>query len=190
MPRRIVLLTGDSGVGKTTVCQRVVELAAQRGFRCAGLLSVPAVDDNQQRIGTDAMDVATKKRRELTRADRVLRHIQVGRWSFNLDALDWGNALLRNVGECDLLVVDEIGRLELERKSGWMDAWGVLERHQFAMALVIVRPQLTEHISKLLGAKDTIKVTRATRDDLPEQIVDTLGKLVLALHAHDTQSVF
>lgn len=179
MPGRIILLSGDSGVGKTTICKHVVEAATARGYRCAGLLCEPIVE-NGQRVGSHATDLATGRQRELTRTDRVLSKLQVGRWSFNPLTLEWGNAIFRGLGECDLLVIDEIGSLEVEQGMGWADAWGALERRRFAMALVIVRPRWVKRVHNLIAAKQVLTATRATRDELPAQIIGTLDSLVSA----------
>ncbi len=181
MPGRIILLTGDSGVGKTTLCKRVAEAAALRGYRCAGLLSEHVIEGGQ-RVGTVAIDLATGRQRELTRTDRVLSNVRVGCWSFSPATLEWGNALFRGLGECDLLMIDEIGSLEIEQGSGWVDAWGALERRRFAMGVVIVRPKLVERVRNLVAAKEVLTITRATRDELPAQIMGTLDDLVATLN--------
>ncbi len=177
MPGRITLLTGGAGVGKTTVCKQLVAMATERGYRCAGLLSEALVEGGRC-VGASVIDLSTGRQRELARIDRKLGPLNVGRWSFNPSGLEWGDALLRGLGACDLLAVDEIGVLELERGLGWRDAWGVLERRQFAMAVVIARPRLVEQVRNLVAAHEVLTVTRATRDELPRQMIKTLDALV------------
>lgn len=188
MPGRIILLSGHSGVGKSTVCRRVVEAALQRGYRCAGLLTEHITGGEGQRIGVNVIDVATGRKRELARTDRSLSNLQVGHWSFDLSALEWGNAILRGLGECDLLVIDEIGWLEIERGTGWVDAWGALERRRFALAVVIVRPALVEQMCKLVAVRQVLTVTRVTRDSLPDQILQVLDLLIGPFRARNLEN--
>ncbi|MBN1889514.1 MAG: hypothetical protein JW850_16080 [Thermoflexales bacterium] len=173
MPGRVVLLTGESQVGKTTICQRAAALAAERGRRCAGVLSVPLMEGGQ-RVGAKAVNLANGQERELARTDCTLSHVCYGVWSFNPATLEWGNALFRGLGECDLLIVDEIGPLEFELGSGWIDAWGALERRRFALAVVIVRPSWARRVYNLVAAQEMLTALRATRDELPLQIVNAL----------------
>ncbi len=182
MPGRVVLLTGESQVGKTTICRRAAALAAERGHRCAGILSVPLMEEGR-RVGANALNLANGQERELARTDCTLSNVCYGVWSFNPATLEWGNALFRGLGECDLLIVDEIGPLEFEIGSGWIEAWGALERRRFALAVVIVRPTWTKRVCNLVAAQEQLTALRTTRDELPLQIVNALEVALAERHA-------
>jgi nucleoside-triphosphatase len=182
MAGRVVLLTGESQVGKTTICQRAAALAAERGYRCAGILSMPLMKEGK-RVGAKALNLANGQERELARTDCMLSNVCYGAWSFNPATLEWGNALFRGLGECDLLIVDEIGPLEFELGSGWVDAWGALERRRFALAVVIARPALAGRVHNLVAAQEQLTALRTTRDELPMQIVNALEVALAERHA-------
>lgn len=173
VPGRVVLLTGESQVGKTTICRRAAALATERGHRCAGVLSVPLMEGGR-RVGARAVNLANGQERELARTDCMLSDVCYGAWSFNPATLEWGNAIFRGLGECDLLIVDEIGPLEFELGSGWTDAWRALERRRFALAVVIARPSLARHVYNLVAAQEQLTALRTTRDEMPLQIVNAL----------------
>jgi nucleoside-triphosphatase THEP1 len=79
---------------------------------------------------------------------------------------------------CDLLVVDEIGPLELERRGGWENAFDVLRGRDFALALVVVRPELVIKAQLRLPdcATVVLTVTRENRDQLPGTLMGVLGE--------------
>lgn len=68
-----------------------------------------------------------------------------------LQVLQWGNTIFAELDDStsiDLLVVDEIGPLELDRQLGWMEAVKRLDRGQFRTAVVVVRDEYVEMAQK------------------------------------------
>jgi len=157
--KRIVLLTGARGVGKTTVCCRTVERAWAAGWDCAGLLTLTV--DQERR---DVLDVRGGCWCRLTTAGAGVRQ---GRYTFDAAVLAWGARTLVQAVPCDLLVVDELGPLEVERGEGWAVAFDVLAGGLFRLALVVVRLELLELVRGRLPAAQVVTVTRENRDGLP-----------------------
>ena len=169
---RIVLLTGEREVGKTHVCQRVVEEARRRGFSCAGVLS-PALFDGQEKVGISLVDVASGEERPLASADDAPEGVRWGKYRFVPSSLAWGAELLAKATPCHLLVVDELGPLELELGQGLAKALDVLAQGGFSLALVVVRPALLDELRERLKGKLTmvLEVTLSNRDRLPMEII-------------------
>jgi nucleoside-triphosphatase THEP1 len=158
----VIVLTGERGIGKSTVCRRTVALAQGEGYTCGGILTL-AHDD-----GRDVLDVSSGDVRRLTLESDAAQGVDQGRFRFDPRALRWGNAALIQATPCDLLVVDEIGPLELERGGGWINAFDVLRGGDFALALAVVRPELVVQAQlRLTGCATVVMaVTRENRDQL------------------------
>jgi nucleoside-triphosphatase len=173
---KVVLLTGPRGVGKTYLCQRVAEKARETGRSCAGVLS-PAVLEGGEKTGIRLVNVATGDDRSLATADRLHGEVRWGKYRFLPSTLEWGVGLLERAIPCDLLVVDELGPLELEAGQGLVTALEVLNAGGFALALVVVRPELIDELRERLPSNDVqiMEVTEANRDRLPGRILDLLG---------------
>jgi nucleoside-triphosphatase THEP1 len=152
---KLALLTGSSGSGKTAFCKRMVDRARAEGMPTAGLLS-PAVFKAGRKVAIDLQDLRSGERRRLaTRRDEASEIKSegpaTGDWQFHLETLDWGNRMLeRLLGDLDdlrLLVLDELGPLELQCGEGLqsgltlIDAW-VREGRPGGLACVVVRPAL------------------------------------------------
>jgi len=137
------IITGEIGTGKTRWCQQFLELARQAGWDVAGLIS-PAVFENGQKTAIDAVDVRSGERRRLaTRRsveDAALIHTR--EWLFETDTVGWGNAVFRRALPCDLLIVDEMGPLELLQGQGWVNALEAIATRAYRLAVVVVRPSL------------------------------------------------
>ncbi|MGD9316663.1 MAG: nucleoside-triphosphatase, partial [Anaerolineae bacterium] len=161
--RSVVLLTGPVGVGKTTVAERVAGLARRQGLVCGGLLAPAMVNSCGQKAGIWGADVRTGERRILARTDRDLGGPAVGPYSFDGAALDWAldvveTAITGSQGPdqrpCDLLFVDEIGKLELWRGVGLAPVLPRLAAGEVERALVLVRDSLRAELQAKLGPVD------------------------------------
>lgn len=138
----LALLTGGRGAGKTRWCEALVRVAREAGLAVGGLLSPAVLTDGEKRA-IDLLDLATGERRTLAeRARPGLPGTEGLGWRFDPEALAAGNAALERVGACDLLLVDELGPLELGRGSGFTSAFGLLDARRHGLAIVVVRPSL------------------------------------------------
>ncbi|MGD1993015.1 MAG: nucleoside-triphosphatase [Anaerolineae bacterium] len=171
MKGRIILISGERGVGKTTVCHRIVAQAREAGYDCGGILTL-RTDGPSERI---AVDVRSGERRPLTAREGGIR---LGQFQFSPDTLNWGTETLARAAPCDLLVVDEIGPLEIERQEGWVVALDLLRMGQFELALVVVRPELVHDVQMQLpsSAPTVVTVTPENRDQLPEGLLGMLTR--------------
>ncbi len=162
-----VLITGPRGVGKTTLCLRTVALAREARYSCAGLLTLR--EDDDQRV---VVDVRTGDRRSLTAAGPG--GVPVGRYVFDPGALAWGAEVLTRSTPCDLLVVDELGPLEMAG-GGWAAGMDVLRAGRFRLGLVVVRPELVTRVLEQFPDAWALEVTPENRDGLPAWLVSLLA---------------
>ena len=176
MTARIIILTGERNAGKTTVCHKTITLAQAQGYTCGGVLTLSYSNGVR-----DVLDVHNGHRQQLTieandlDADVNTAVVQ-GRFRFDPKILAWGNDVLAHITTCHLLVVDELGPLEIERGQGWQKAFDVLRGNNFALALVVVRPELLEQIQCKLPVDSTRVFTVEThnRNDLPHALLEIL----------------
>jgi nucleoside-triphosphatase THEP1 len=173
----ILLLTGSIGVGKTTVAERVAGLALRQGLACGGLLAPAMLNACGQKAGIWGVDVATGERRPLARTDRDLGGPVIGPYSFDAAALDWATAVVASaLDACDLLLVDEIGKLELWQGLGLAPILPRLAAGEAHRALVLVRESLLDELRGRLGTVETIvfAVHEDNRNELPPQVLARL----------------
>jgi nucleoside-triphosphatase len=173
----VVLLTGERGIGKTHLCQRVVQLAQERGYVCAGVLS-PAVFSDGEKVAINLIDVSTGEDRLLAAVDDVPGDVRSGKYRFVSSTLEWATKALRTAIPCDLLIVDELGPLELESKGGLVEALDILRGGGFGLGLVVIRPELLDSLRGRLQSVDSLvlRVTLSNRDRLPGQILSILDQ--------------
>ena len=142
--RKIWLVTGERGVGKTRFSTRLVDKARQLNLDVAGVLSSPVFSGNTK-TGIQIENLRTGEHRLLA-LQRVedSKATSTRRWTFDDEVLKWGNTILAECLPCQLLVVDELGTLEFERGMGLLNGITALKSGRFMSAVVVIRPELLE----------------------------------------------
>lgn len=113
MKKRLLLLTGSPGVGKTTVLLRVVECLKAKGYSVGGMLS-REVRSDRTRVGFEILDLGSGSRGWLAHVNQKSGP-SVGKYRVNLEDLDniGANAIVNAAENFDVVVIDEIGPMEL-----------------------------------------------------------------------------
>lgn len=136
------MITGRRGAGKSTLCRLLIEAARLAGWDVSGVLSPARVEDFIK-TGIEVVDLRSEEQHTLAqRQDPPDPRSPTPGWAFDPDVLAWGNLRLANACPCDLLVVDELGPLELLHNGGWQAGIAALDGGQFRLALVVIRPEL------------------------------------------------
>jgi len=164
-----IAVTGSPGIGKSTL---VAKVAAAAGMRVGGVL---ARDKRfkDRRIGFELLDLASGAVGML--ADETGSGPQLGKYRIHPEDLDGIGALaIENAIKCDLIVVDEVGPMELTS-------------HRFVsaveMAIASSKPMLvvlhewSNHrlAKKIRSTFQVITVTRENRDALVNEIAPALS---------------
>jgi nucleoside-triphosphatase THEP1 len=101
---------------------------------------------------------------------------RVGVYQFDPAALQWGqDAVARAIASgCDLVIVDEIGRLELEQNGGFRHVLELLETSILLRSLLVVRAELLDKFHAALPGLPfvTFEVTEENRHTLPYEITE------------------
>lgn len=97
-------------------------------------------------------------------------------WRFDPDVFFWANEVLTRSIPCDLLIVDEVGPLELLGGRGWAKATEVLRSSGYHAALVVCRFALLDELRRILGSRPgvVVEVTPETRDLIPTAIMERI----------------
>lgn len=165
----LLLLTGPPGSGKTTALHRAAERL--HGRRLGGFYT-EEIRRAGERRGFRAVTFDGETR-DLARIDRPGAP-RVGRYGVDLTVMDWLAARLRAHGTVDAWLVDEIGKMECLSPAFVTAMRRLLDGRTPIVATVALRGG--GFIAEIKRRPDAtlLSVTRATRDQLPDAIVDWL----------------
>mgnify|MGYP001279530829 CR=1 FL=1 len=158
MPGSILVVTGPKESGKSTLCRELARAAVQAGVDVAGIVTTKA--GPRARAGRleapPAWGVPSGERlvvTDLRSGRQAMLGVWTGRqWVMQEEGLTLGHAALAAASPCDLLIIDEIGRLELLHGQGWTESFSLLASGRFRQALVTVREGCMDAFGRSLAA--------------------------------------
>jgi len=111
--KRLIFLTGQPGVGKTSVLLRVIDALKARGYDIRGMIS-REVREQGTRVGFEITDLNARQKGWLAHVKQPSGP-QIGKYRVNLEDLKniGANSILNAIKTADIIVVDEIGPMEL-----------------------------------------------------------------------------
>ncbi|HDO19908.1 MAG: NTPase [archaeon GB-1867-097] len=174
--RLIILISGKPGVGKSTVCRRVVDMLKQKNFRVGGIIC-PEVRFKGVRIGFKIVDVLSGSEGWLSNVNFNFP-IKVGKYSVNIRDLETiGISAINRASKCsDVIIIDELGPMEMKSKAFFQAFLKVLETEK--PMIIIVHKRLKNYIVKLFRSMNVtfkiFEVTYRNRDLLPSLIFNEL----------------
>jgi nucleoside-triphosphatase len=113
LKKRLLLITGSPGVGKTTLLLKVIEALRAKGYTVGGMIS-REVRMSGNRIGFEVTDLNSDKKGWLASVHQE-RGPKVGKYRVDIDDLNevGVKAILEACEKLDVAIIDEIGPMEL-----------------------------------------------------------------------------
>lgn len=110
-------ITGLPGAGKTYALSSVIEMLREKGYTVGGMMSVNVLD-GRQKVGVAAKNIETGELGVYAHVDIESRTV-IGKLGIDPTKLEEvGVAAIQHACEnCDVVVIDEIGRMEVESQK-------------------------------------------------------------------------
>ncbi|MBN2047433.1 MAG: hypothetical protein JW750_06290 [Anaerolineaceae bacterium] len=168
---KIVVLYGERQIGKTTFLMRLVEQFKAMGLDVGGVLS-PPVFEGAEKTGIRARDVRGGEERLLAARNQTpKKDSATPGYQFDDAVLAWGNQCLAAAAPCDVLIVDELGPLELVRGAGWQAGIQAVESGAYRLAVVVIRESLHDYPRQHWQVSEYIAYQR---EDLTPRLLEFL----------------
>lgn len=172
MRKRLLLITGSPGIGKTSVLLKTVEALKGRGYSVGGMVS-REVRSCGARVGFEVLDLSGGGRGWLAHIHQK-QGPQVGKYRVNLGDLDsvGSEAIIDAVKNVEVVVIDEIGPMELYSEYFRKAIKNAVESRKLVIGTV--HWKVTDKlIREIRGREDaeTYIVTYANRGNLHKTIV-------------------
>jgi len=175
--KKIFIITGLRNEGKTAYVKKIVEELKRKNFPVGGILSMKVMEDTRI-IGYDIVDIETNDKEVFLRVNEEIWKEKAGKFHINPKGLEMGIAILNPARLTDkkLVVIDEIGLLELENK-GWAGCLQELIRTSKNNLLITVRDTLIEDVLTKWNMKNVVlfKVSETDPVKLSKSILEYTG---------------
>jgi nucleoside-triphosphatase len=167
-----ILLEGRPGAGKSTVARRLADRLRDEGIRVSGFIT-EEIREGGRRRGFSVEQLGGEL--------GVLAHIEipgpprVGRYGVDLAALERiALPALQHPDEHHVTIIDELGKMELASRA-FRDALSALFERSVAVVATVQTAShpLTDELKRRCDI-ETLRVTKANRDELPELLADRL----------------
>lgn len=139
---KIIILSGEKQSGKTTNLMRRFAKSNEVG----GVL-MPVIDGIRH-----FYDLASKETWKAETDQNKENSFSVGRFTFSVEAFKKANqAIISAIGKFPIVIIDEIGPLEIKQKLGLHPAFEfcLKNRKDIRFLILVVRPSLVEEVRGL-----------------------------------------
>ncbi|MBS7616785.1 NTPase [Candidatus Bathyarchaeota archaeon] len=173
MQKRVLLITGNPGVGKTTLILKIVEALKVKGYNVGGMIS-REVRSCGTRVGFEIIDLTSNKHGWLAHVNQKSGP-QVGKYHVNMNDLNnvGAEAILNALENCEVIAIDEVGPMELFSEKFKHAVEEAVKSGKLVLAVIHWKARDTL-IAKLKARKDTetFTVTLENRDTLHDTILE------------------
>jgi nucleoside-triphosphatase len=98
--------------------------------------------EGEKKVGIEQLDISTEEQRQLGVRCNGTSISTVGCWHMDESVIAWGNQIIAKLKDEDVIIIDELGPLELEDGYGYQQALNLLDEGRYRTAFVVVRPAL------------------------------------------------
>jgi nucleoside-triphosphatase len=167
-----ILLEGRPGAGKSTIARRLADRLGRDGIPVSGFLT-EEIRESGRRLGFSLERFGGER--------GVLAHVdlpgppRVGRYGVDLAAFErLAIPALEQAGEHEVAIIDELGKMELASDAFREALAGLLDRPVPVVATVQSASHAFTDALKRRRDVETMRVTTANRDELPELLAARL----------------
>ena len=173
-------ITGLPGAGKTHALIKVIEMLEAEEIIVGGMITEPIVEDNR-RVGFSVMDWRTKQKSVLAHTE-IQSKFMVGKFGVDLTILESVGvaALMRACEEANVIVIDEVGKMEVESEK-FVGAVKVALDVEKPMLLTLHKKSRNPLLQDIRRRDDVriLEVTPINRNLLPYKIMKLMkGELL------------
>ena len=165
--KRIILVSGPPGIGKTSILRRTVKELKNRNYTIGGMFC-REVREGGIRVGFEIKDISTGQRGWLAHVNQPTGPA-IGKYRVNLTDLDVisTGSILNALKNADILALDEIGPMELLSPAFSNALIKAVESSKPLIGTIHYRLS-TPLVSKIKAREDTeiLKVTCENRENL------------------------
>lgn len=167
----IFVLTGPVHSGKTTVLRNVVQELRRQNYRIGGFFC-ESIRKNEEIVGYDLLDIKEGRSVPLIRREGEEDWQRIGDYFFIPEGLAQAEKIILQEKDADILVVDEVGPLELSGEGFWPALKKVIFDPLFH-CLLVVRTKILGDFLSVLGECE-VKIFDVKNKEAFQKMIDAI----------------
>jgi nucleoside-triphosphatase THEP1 len=169
----VIIITGATGIGKTTVCEKVIKIARKQGHGCGGIITYKVQNDD-----IVIEDIQTGATRDFASTRNIYSGPHTEKYYFNPKGIEFGIQAINKGTSADVLVIDEIGQLELNG-YGFARIFDWLGTRKIRNCIIVIRNALLTNFLPRLGKETLVfETTIDNRNQLPTEISQAIIRTI------------
>ena len=169
-------ITGLPGAGKTKTLLRVIEMLSTEELKIGGMINDPIMD-GRRKVGFSVRNIVTDESQVFTHLD-IESRIMDGKMGVDLHKFESVavNAIRNACDTCDVIVIDEVGKVEVESQH-FIDAVKYALDAGKPMILTLHKKSRNPLLQDIRRRDDVriLEVTPTNRNLLPHKIIRLLN---------------
>lgn len=157
MNKNVYIISGHSNDGKTNWIKKSIEFLKKNNFSVGGVYA-PGLWDDNEKIAIDSVLLPTEELLHLAIRKPDFSEGYSRKWKFNDSVVEQINDHLGNLVNCDYVIIDEIGPLEIVKNKGFTNGLKILKEGYFKNVIVAVRPSLIEKLKSFINKDYKVQV--------------------------------
>lgn len=174
--KQFFIITGQVASGKTAFLTQLIEKLRELNVKAGGFYS-PRILSSNITIAYDLVHVTNNERIEFLHTNLSDHSSDIGKFKINessfTTACHWIETDIEN--QCDVMILDEVGRLELTDK-GWAESIDLLLESATKIHIWAVRNDFAEQVIKKWNLKNVI-IIDADNDSVSTIMQNLAGKI-------------
>ncbi len=164
-----IFLTGKPRSGKSTVVLKLIELLKEKGIKVGGFIT-PEIRERGRRVGFYVKDISSNEM-EIFASEDFKIGPKIGKYGIDVKVFERiaFKALDFAIENCDLIVIDEIGKMEFLSEE--------FKRRIYELVLIekpLVAVLHRNFVKKFKDFGEVIEVTEKDRKVLPKKLVEKI----------------
>jgi nucleoside-triphosphatase len=166
-----IFLTGRPGIGKSAIIKKLIEILKERGLKVAGILT-QEIRKGEKRKGFKIMDISSSEEGILS-AIGIKSKFKVSKYGVNIQDIDKiVNRCRESIKEADVIVIDEIGKMEFFSENFRKLIDEILKEEKPLIATLH-----RKYINEFKKFGELIIVTEQNREKLAEELLSKVDKV-------------
>jgi nucleoside-triphosphatase THEP1 len=169
---QVIIIAGEKNEGKTTFIKNILSEIKENGIKTGGIIS-EKIFENEKLIGYNIIDIETSKNNAFLRKGDFDNCDKIKKYSILKSGLEFGNdSLIKAAENNSLLIIDEVGQLELLNK-GWHQSILEILKSDVKTIIITVRTEFIETIKEKYSLDTNLNLK--VSENSPKEILKLLN---------------